>query len=631
MGGMDVFGQRLQHWMFQARRLLRPVRQVPRSEINPRTCRIMLQIIRAQNLPLSVGGDSRFDDLVNNVWVDVSFGSVRRRTSTQVGVNPSWNQLLAIPLNKPNQQFGYAPAEMLNISEKLRINLYDRNVYESHSSHSDLTQVWEEHWLGSAEMNFLDIYLCQPILAALPLDIPPQSLGYKLENEHTPSRLWVYVSLDPGLRLPDGLEAGQTSTDPPNEFWETSPFHRYCRSWLRRVRRSQGTKTRHVAVLSPNFQGEPIVCCRFVRAFCPPRGMEGVPAFSRFVASIPYISDNWKVDSDKAVDLWCTSDEFLTLGWGDDEEHALLLLSYFLNHEGKESDTFNDEDDKEEKDALRMNTKRWRSYVCCATSITGAAVHWVFRIGPSEGVRAERRGYRVLAYDPLTASRYDVFRDREILPLKGVGSLFNSHNIWANVQQEEAPWMLSYNLRKRSNWKPLFPGIRTFERFADHMTCIQPPINYYKIRKSYYLNRGAEIERILQQKFETLRSQPTTWDYGVAGVLRECLHGLEEAEIASGMRGTGRTIRDTPGLSRVKKVYPGIQGFPLRFPDSPEMKYTEDSESNPILDRLRKTLIHHRNREGSRFALAVYIYPYPNHIGSCWVYIASLPPVNRRR
>ena len=31
-----------------------------------------------------------------------------------------------------------------------------------------------------------------------------------------------------------------------------------------------------------------------------------------------------------AADLWCTSQEFLDLGYGDWEEHAVLLANYFM-------------------------------------------------------------------------------------------------------------------------------------------------------------------------------------------------------------------------------------------------------------------------------------------------------------
>ena len=99
---------------------------------------------------------------------------------------------------------------------------------------------------------------------------------------------------------------------------------------------------------------------------------------------------------------------------------------------------------------------------------------------------------------------------------------------------------------------------------------------------------------------------------------------MEEAAIAAQMHGHRQVIQETQGLSRMKQIYPGILGFPLWFKDCPQKKYAENSEENPIVMKIRQTRLHDRGGS-NRFALAVYIHPYPNQIGSCWVYIAALP------
>lgn len=48
---------------------------------------------------------------------------------------------------------------------------------------------------------------------------------------------------------------------------------------------------------------------------------------ARYVSLIPLIEDSQI--SGQMPDLWCTSQEFLDLGAGDCEEHAILLCNYF--------------------------------------------------------------------------------------------------------------------------------------------------------------------------------------------------------------------------------------------------------------------------------------------------------------
>ena len=48
-----------------------------------------------------------------------------------------------------------------------------------------------------------------------------------------------------------------------------------------------------------------------------------------FVSLIPFVNDSHAFEH--LPDLWCTSQEFLDLGYGGYEEHAILLCNYF-NH-----------------------------------------------------------------------------------------------------------------------------------------------------------------------------------------------------------------------------------------------------------------------------------------------------------
>ena len=49
---------------------------------------------------------------------------------------------------------------------------------------------------------------------------------------------------------------------------------------------------------------------------------------ARFVSLIPYVEDSSLAK--RRSDLWCTNAEFIHLNAGDSEEHAHLLVGYFL-------------------------------------------------------------------------------------------------------------------------------------------------------------------------------------------------------------------------------------------------------------------------------------------------------------
>jgi coiled-coil and C2 domain-containing protein 2A len=53
----------------------------------------------------------------------------------------------------------------------------------------------------------------------------------------------------------------------------------------------------------------------------------GIEKVARFVSLIPYLDDSTLFKD--MPDLACTSQQFLDLGMGDSEEHAILLCNYF--------------------------------------------------------------------------------------------------------------------------------------------------------------------------------------------------------------------------------------------------------------------------------------------------------------
>uniref|UniRef100_A0A6V3JWR5 C2 domain-containing protein n=2 Tax=Lotharella globosa TaxID=91324 RepID=A0A6V3JWR5_9EUKA len=539
-------------WMTKARRLLRPVRQMVDAKANPTSCRLMIQVIRGQNIPVR---SDRSKDFPSQVWVDINFQGSRRRSSVSSGANPTWNELLELPIQRPSEEMGFSPIHMLRVNEPIRINLFDRKetIRPADRGFGQL-HTWEEQWLGCLEIPFQAVYLSRPVFGAFHISVPPMSLDHNIKNPNQPTRLWFYLTLDPPLALPKGFRPGQTASDPPDDWFDNSAFNRYCKMWKHKARkkalaRAQGAlqggavdpqdanRERYITALAMGHDGKPILVCRYIRPLKPPRGLEEVPMFTRFAACVPCIDDNDESTSDLVVDYWCTVKEFLTLGGGDEEEHAVMLCNFFKytetrsnrhldRHRGASAGAdAGASDSKEPANADQGGERvqeegedqsatlpspssssqvRWCSYVCTGTHVNGLAVTWVVRIGPKESKHTKHR-HRVLMYNPIDGHRYDVYRDRTTLPLRSVGAIFDENNIWANIQESAKPWEIEYSLDRGKWWSPLFTMFHPKSSFEEHTTCVQPPVHYTITPAAYYQARAAEIERLIEKHFEKVR------------------------------------------------------------------------------------------------------------------------------
>eukprot|EP00061_Rhincodon_typus_P015223 g42781.t1 len=94
---------------------------------------------------------------------------------------------------------------------------------------------------------------------------------------------------------------------------------------------------RRCVTLVTDLTGKLVFVTRFIKALSPPQ--ELLDAFphdyeatmelvARYVSLIPFLPDS--ISFAGICDLWCTSDQFLNLLAGDEEEHAVLLCNYFL-------------------------------------------------------------------------------------------------------------------------------------------------------------------------------------------------------------------------------------------------------------------------------------------------------------
>ena len=88
-----------------------------------------------------------------------------------------------------------------------------------------------------------------------------------------------------------------------------------------------------------------------------------IEAAARFVKLIPYINDAQLFKD--MPDLTCTCQEFLDLGQGDSEEHAILLCNFF-NWIDQKIDS-------------KSTSKTYTSYICYGESVPEGQAWYVMR------------------------------------------------------------------------------------------------------------------------------------------------------------------------------------------------------------------------------------------------------------
>jgi coiled-coil and C2 domain-containing protein 2A len=289
---------------------------------------------------------------------------------------------------------------------------------------------------------------------------------------------------------------------------------------------------------------------------------------------------------------------------------------------------------------------RWQNFVALGSGFPEGDTAYVLRLAVSVTGTLTAK----LLYNAVTGYCYDLMdaRSRDTCPLQSLALLFNADNVWANIQQDDDPTRTSFELGNPKCYRAFFTskadGSGGFTReqaaqmYALSFATLQKSIHYTEEPLSYYVDRASRLERLVERRFEKWRAgTPTRWDYGVAGVLRDLLLAFETHAQGDDQTGGGGGVGGAgavPGsalalaaerpLAQLQGAYASVQGFPLHFSDAGDSRLLSAAEDNAVLQAVRHTRIHECDERNAVFALAVYIHPYPNRIGSVWLYIACL-------
>ena len=664
-------------WIAPSRKL-RVQTVVREPAANPSSCRVVVQVVRAANIPIRAASRrSKNRDIAERVvecqsQMEVKFQNRILKTSVSNGSNPHWNQTLVFEFRPPNNQF--VPSVISKCDDQIYFNLFDIiTVSESDSSQSKKIAAFEKRWLGSLSLPFLTVYTNHSkVEGCFRLDTPVLNLAYNAPSS-SGSYVWLYITLDPPLVTPS-LPHADTSL-------LQNPIFRLCQYWFDEVISLPHCRNRYIKCFAEDENQETHILTQYVYPIAPPESKQG--AFVRFVAQIPFMETSFASD---VSDVWCTVPSFLNLGFGAWAEHAILLANFFLYEDIKAF-----EDPRQKPDSL------FDTYLVLGSGIPDGQSLYVLRREINFGQIRD-----VWIYNACTGMKYRY--DDQRCPLREIGCVFNMENVWANVQKLDMQNM-SYDFGNSSAWYPMIPrsiqpefiskvfsvesknavqnfarrplpnqpntiasAISETENLVDHeldggeflthhereelscwafcfMACglinnqltrdrmedrlqsiNSQQIVYRETSVDACFAREGFIRQAIQAQFEFHRSNlPTRWEYAISEVLRSLL--ADRFEFIKQNHAEKDLDPEThPGLHKVREIYRNLYGVPLNFQDnlSNDLGYHKKSDDNPIVQAVLNTGLHLNDNPNTRFALGVHVFPYYNNIASVWIYIAAL-------
>ncbi|KAE9556318.1 hypothetical protein FO519_000501 [Halicephalobus sp. NKZ332] len=543
-------------------RKLKPMR-VPakRTQTSTNYLKLVIGIQSASNLP------ERMEKSSMHVLVECQFQENKTQTLTVNGRNANWQQTLIINMPLPSD----GPLDLRTITDHLNLTLYDQHVrklpHDDREPNSIHKQI-ERRWLGSAAIPFSTIYSLGKVDGVIAVKEPLFSSEYRLLKHH--SFLKVMITLDPPI-IPPAVSTYENflPSEPPSVLAECEKFY---------SRNKQLFPDRRLVALVNNTFGNRVLSIRYIRPLMPPHHIQelltnsgnpvaAIQLAAHMVSCIPFVAD--PIMFPGVCDLWATAEQLLTIGCGDGEEHAILLLCWLLQ--------------------LDLS----------AVLLLGTAL--------PEGPKGAYILVELPQGSPLLVNATDgnVYSINDSMcPLISVGTAITADNVYANIQKNSHPSTMDFDLKNKSNWDPLFTTPR------HDFTSVQPSsLTYTAVNEDILVELRSNLEREIKLKFDEARPYAIPqWNLMASRALREILIEYDTAHVVDiDVEHRLGTLMNSYKVSAV--------GFRCAY-----------ESRQKLIDQVLRTNIHININKNAQFALSVHIQPFVNNIISCSIAVASLVP-----
>ena len=544
---------------------------------------IVAQIVQARNLPLRRGFDIEKEDVeVLRCFVEINFQNQRLRTSIAGSANPQWSDTIKLDFQPPNFQ----PETLHNITDVVHINVFDETLVDLVQDDRDDMLIHKRRdriWLGGISIPFSTLYEHSTIYGRLELQTPLFLFGYDHESNAPAPTLELFLTMEPPLPKAEMMRPHFTIDE------DLSVLDIVYRWKLNTMR------ARPVNATAINLEGKTTLVTRYIRPLAPPASIDSVSKAARFVSMIPFVQDRSAITA--SIDLWCTSQQFIEIGAGDECEHAVLFCNICLYLKRKAFVVIG-----------RGVPEGKSAYVLVEEdSVAGGR----FGGGGFQGslssfldMFSTATPYKL--YNPLTGRSYSL-KD-PYCPLKEVYFAFSADNVWANIQEHVEPHRINFNLSSGNAWLPLF---NSFLGKPTLLTIQESRVRYPEVSLAELKSMERDITQNLITVIEKRRGRfVTKWNRHASLILESVVPKLELTKQSN------QSFQEFPELKRLQNEF-HVSGLTVN------LSFT-DMEA--IEDAVLKTDLHANQDRAAEFALVTHCYGYCQNVVSVWVYFCCVLP-----
>ncbi|KAJ3221081.1 Coiled-coil and C2 domain-containing protein 2A [Clydaea vesicula] len=671
--------------LFSIRRPLKPTRtiktsrisEVQQSDFNKNSCKIMIQVLRAFNVPVrSINSKFNGKQVVRS-YVEATFQRNRTRTTVCEGPNPCWNETLHLNVaqpvynNIPRNQSEFSISDVIDGElsyDSVYFNLFDEIIIDVDEDDREkgkrINQRIERNWLGTFSLPFLTIheqirvdgvfnskfFLSVTKNSFFSVQMPPVTLGYEkvpasesLENavllgiDSTTNNtlIHIFITLEPALPQPGKLKIRFETN-------EDECLLRFANQWLNRLKRSYPfINDRIILTTCSDLQGKLTFITRYIHPQNPPQGIFGssVERIIRFVSRIPYLPSRVMFSGDGI--LWSTTEQLLEIKAGDSVEHSILLCNLLLGlnktNVAEKSSEISKNSDVEFREAyvilgrgipegktayvmLKEVVKVMNSEIVTTPSPTLAES--ILKSNKSMVIENASHSSKtsLTLINPVTGISYT--SGDPYIPLKEVGCVFNKSNIWVNIQTAANPNNFNWDLSNSKCWVPLVQKEKNSKNLKtntnkvsfDTLSTVQVDTLVYKNYSDEYVEKlELLIEKCLISKIEDWREHKITRWNRTCSRAFKVLITKFEEAIQTGVD-LSTNPQFIKDLTGLRSLY-HVQGFPLN------LVYTD---INDIIESVYNTDVYSNSDPLVEFSLAVSCKKYPGKFISVWIYVANL-------